>query len=120
MQRSSRLLRNSRPPPAKLVKRMARGVVLAAGPGPSGWRNAAIAAIGRAEREPAVLREWIGTWTAPMVPHCTAKLWTAATVVPHDCGPKKPKPGQQMSQLPTKLPNCGGGGAREVGRELRD
>ena len=27
------------PPPAKLVKRMARGVVLAAEPGPSGWRH---------------------------------------------------------------------------------
>ena len=47
-------------PPAKLVKRMARGVVLAAEPGPSGWRNAEIAAVGRAKGEPAVLREWIG------------------------------------------------------------
>ena len=32
--------------PAKLVKRMARGVVLVAEPGPSGWRNADIAAFG--------------------------------------------------------------------------
>ena len=46
------------PPPAKLVKRIARGVVLAAQPGPSGWRNADITAIGRAKWGPAVLREW--------------------------------------------------------------
>ena len=59
--------------PAKLVKRMARGVVLAAErmlaaePGPSGWRNADIAAIGRSEGGPAVLRDWIGTWTQATV-----------------------------------------------------
>ena len=45
------------PPPAKLVKCVARGVVLAAEPGPSSWRNADIAAIGRTEGGPAVLRE---------------------------------------------------------------
>ena len=33
-----------------------------------------------------------------MVPHCTAKLWTAATIAPLDCCPKKPEPGQQMPQ----------------------
>ena len=54
------------PPPARLVKRMARCVVLAAERGPSGG--------------PAVLRDWIGTWTRAMVPHQTAKLWTAATM----------------------------------------
>ena len=78
------------PPPAKLVKRMARGVVMAAEPRPNGWRNADIAAIGRSEGGPAVLREWIGTWTQAMVPRSTAKLWTAATIAPLDCGPKKP------------------------------
>ena len=83
---------------------MVRGVVLAAEPGPGGWRNADIAAIGKAEGGPAVLREWIGTWTRAMVPHCTAKLCTAATVAPLDCGPKKPEPGQQMAQpSPRKL-----------------
>ena len=55
-------------PPAKLVTRMARGVVLAAEQGPSGWRNADIAAIGRSEGGPAVLRDWIGTWTQATVP----------------------------------------------------
>ena len=40
---------------------MARRVVLAAERGPSGWRNADIAAIGRSEGGPAVLREWRGT-----------------------------------------------------------
>ena len=59
-------------PPAKLVKRMARRVVLAAEPGPSGWRTADIAAIGRSEGGPAVLREWIGTWTRAVVPQSTA------------------------------------------------
>ena len=84
-------------PPAKLVKRMARGVALAAESGPSGWRNADIAAIGRAEGgTKPVLREWTGT--GAMVPHCTAKLWTAATIAQFDCGPMKPEPGQQMSQ----------------------
>ena len=87
------------PPPAKLVKRMARGVVLAAEPWPRGWRNADIAATGKSEGGPAVLREWIGTWTGAMVPHRTAKLWTAAAIAPLDCGSKKPEPGQQMPQL---------------------
>ena len=77
---------------------------MAAEPGPSGWRNSDIAAIGRSEGGPAVLREWIGTWTQAMVPHSTAKLWTAATIAPLDCGPKKPEPGQQMQQpCPRKL-----------------
>ena len=69
-----------------------------------------------------MLREWIGVWTRAMVPHSTAKLWTAATIATLDCGPKKPKPGQQMPHaMPTKAsPNCVGGGASAVGRELRD
>ena len=51
-----------------------------------------------------MLREWIGTWTRAMVPHSTAKLWTAATIAPLDCGLKKPEPGQQMPQpCPRKL-----------------
>ena len=92
------------PPLLELVKRMARGVVLAAEPGPSSWRNADIAAIGRTEGQPAVLREWMGTWTQAVVPHQTAKLWTAATIAPLDCGPKKPEPGQQLPQpCPRKL-----------------
>ena len=63
-----------------------------------------MAAIGRSEGVPAVLREWVGTWTRAMVPQCTAKLWTAATIAPLDCGPKKPEPGQQMPQpCPRKL-----------------
>ena len=40
-----------------------------------------------------MLREWIGTWTRAKVPHCEAKLWTAATIAPLDCGSKKPEPG---------------------------
>ena len=82
-------------PPAKLVKRMARGVMLAAEPG---WRNADIAVISRSEGRPAVLREWTGTWTQAMVPHKTAKLRTAAAIAPLDCGSKKPEPGKQMPQ----------------------
>ena len=75
------------PPPAKLVKRMARGVVLAA-----------------EHQQLAVLREWMGTCTQAVVPHQTAKLWTAATIAPLDCGPKKPEPGQQLPQpCPRKL-----------------
>ena len=83
------------PPPVKLVKRMARWVVLAAEPGPSGWRHADIAAIGRLDRGPAALREWIGTWTRAMVPHCTAKLWTAATIAPLDCVPRNQSQGSK-------------------------
>ena len=86
------------PPPAKLAKRTARGVVLAAEPGPAVGGNADIAdiaAIGRREGGPAVLREWVGSWTQAVVPYQTAKLWTAATIAPLDCGPKKPEPGQQ-------------------------
>ena len=86
------------------MKRMARGVVLATEPGPSGWRKADIAAIGRLEGRPAVLREWMGTWPQAVVPHCTVKIWTAASIAPLECGPKKPEPGQQMPQpCPRKL-----------------
>ena len=67
-------------PPAKMVKRMARGVVLAAEWGPSSWRNADIAATGPTEEGLAVLREWMGTCTRAMVPQCTAKIWTAARI----------------------------------------
>ena len=91
-------------PTSEVGETNAQGVVLAAKPGPSGWRNAGIAAIGRSVGGPAVLREWLGTWTRAMVPHCTAKLWTAATIAPLDCGPQKPEPGQQMPQpCPRKL-----------------
>ena len=48
-------------PPAMLVKRMAGGAVLAAGP--SGSSNADIATVGRSEGGPAVLRDWMCTWT---------------------------------------------------------
>ena len=51
-----------------------------------------------------MLRDWIVPWTQAIVPHYTAKLWTAATIAPLDCGPKKPEPGQQMPQpCPRKL-----------------
>ena len=76
------------PPPAKLVKRMARGVALAAEPGPSGCRNADIVVIGRYEGGPAVLRDWIGTWTQARAPHCTAKLLTVASIAPLDWVPR--------------------------------
>ena len=71
------------PLPAKLVKRGARGVVLAAEPGPSGGRNADIAAVGSAEGGPAVccasgwahgLGQWFhtaqrSTGRRPRLPH---------------------------------------------------
>ena len=102
--RSNKLRQKFSPPPAMLVKRMARGVVLAAEPSPSGWRNADIAAIGRSEGGPAVLPEWMGTWSQALVPHQTPKLWKAATIAPLDCGPKKPRTGQHLPQpCPRKL-----------------
>ena len=76
---------------------LARGVVLAAEPGPSGWRNADIAANRRSEGGPTVPRDWIGTWTQATVPHSTAKLWTAASIGSLDCGPKKPEPGTAIA-----------------------
>ena len=85
------------PPPAKLVKRIARGVVLAAEPGPSGWHDADIAAIGLSGRTSCATR---------LDRHLdsSAKLWTSASTAPLDCGPKKPEPGQQMPQpCPRKL-----------------
>ena len=72
--------------------------MLAAKPGPSGWRNADIAAVGRSEGGLAVLRDWIGTWTQAVVPHKTGRLWTAARIAPLDCGPKKTELGQQLPQ----------------------
>ena len=74
---------------AKLVKRMARGVVLAAEPG---WRNADIAVSSRSEGRPAVLRE------------CVGRHLDSGNGPTLDCGPKKPEPGQQMPQpCPRKL-----------------
>ena len=73
------------------MNRMARSV-LAAEPGPSGWRNADIAATWRSEGGAAVLGEWMGTWTRAMVPHCTAKLWTATTIAPLDYWQQMPQP----------------------------
>ena len=58
--------------------------MLAADPGPSGWRNADIAAMGRSDGGLAVLRDWMGTWIQAMATHCTAKLWTTATIAPLD------------------------------------
>ena len=104
------------------MKRMARGVVvLAAERGPSGWRHADIAAIRRSDGGPAVLREWMGTWTQAVVPHQTVKPWTAATVFPLDCGPKKPEPGQHLPQpRPRKLrPIALAEGLDEVDGKLR-
>ena len=64
--------------------------------------------------------EWIGTWTRAMVPHYTAKLWTAATMAPLDCGPKKPESrAANAAAVPTRAsPNCVGGGAYEVDSKL--
>ena len=79
-------------------------VQLAAEPGPGGWRKADLAAIGRPDGGPAVLCDWISTWTQAVVPPKTAKLWTAPTIAPLDCGPKKAEPGQTMQQpCPRKL-----------------
>ena len=97
------------------VKRMARGVVLAAEPGPSSWRNAAIAAIGHSVGGPAVLRDWIGTWTQAMVPHCTAKLWTAATIAE-----ETEAWATFATTLPTQAsPRCSGRGLGGVDGKLR-
>ena len=104
------------PPSAKLVKRMARRLVLAAEPGPSGWRNADIAAIGRSEGGPAVLREWIGTWTWAMVPHSTAKLDSD-----HDCTARLWSQETRTwtadaAAVPSETaPDCVGGSAYEAG-----
>ena len=71
------------------------------------WQQSRAPAVGETQTSrpldartggPAVLREWMGTWTHAVVPHQTAKLWTAATIAPLDCGPKKPEPGQQLPQ----------------------
>ena len=72
--------------------------------GPSGWRNAGIVAIERSVCGPAVLRDWIGTWAQTVVPHKTASLWTATTIAPLDCDPKKPEFGHRMPKpCPRKL-----------------
>ena len=86
---------------------------MAAEPGPSRWRNADVAALGRFDGGLAVLCDWIGVWTQAIVPPKTLELWTAASTASLDCGPKKPDPGQQMPQL-----YCAGGGAREGDRWL--
>ena len=76
----------------------------AAEPGSRGWRDTDIAATGRSEGGPAVLRDWRGMGTRAVVLHRTARLWTASTIAPLDCRPKKPESSQQIPQpCPQKL-----------------
>ena len=76
----------------------------AAEPGSRGWRDTDIAATGRSEGGPAVLRDWRGMGTQAVILHRMARLWTASTIAPHDCGPKKPESSQQIPQpCPQKL-----------------
>ena len=43
-------------------------------------------------------------WAQGVVPHSIAPLWTAATMAPPDCNPKKPEPGEHLLQpCPRKL-----------------
>ena len=103
VQRSNKLRQNSRAHQRSWLNGWP-GVSCWREQGPSEWRNADIAAIGRSEGGPPVLHDWISTWTQAMVPHKTAKLRTVATIASPDWGPKKPEPGQQMPQpYPRKL-----------------
>ena len=49
-------------PPTELIKRLVRGLSQGAEPGPSGWRNADISAVCRAEWGPQTLRAWTRMW----------------------------------------------------------
>ena len=92
------------PPTTQTVKEAARKLALAAEPGPSGWRNGDIADVCRHHGGPQTLRAWAGIWTAARPTTCTAALWTAATIAPKDCGPKKPEPGEPCAEpAPRKL-----------------
>ena len=55
---------------------------LAAGPGPSGFRNSYIALVHAAPGGPAVLATWAATWVQATVSPWLADLWTAALVRP--------------------------------------
>ena len=92
------------PPTTQTVKKAARKLALAAEPGPSGWRNGDIADVCRHHGGQQTLRAWAGIWTAARPTTCTAALWTAATIAPKDCGPKKPEPGEPcVEPAPCKL-----------------
>ena len=81
--------------------------------GPSCWRNADIAAKGRSEGGPAVLRDWIGTLDSG---GCTA-----ATIALLGCGQKKPEPraAYAVTLCAKNCLHCVGGGADAAGRKLR-
>ena len=97
-------------PLAKLVKRMARR-----SSGGGTGRNADIAAIWRSEGEPAVLRDWIGTWTQ-------AVAGRPAATAPLGLWPEEARAGSaNAAAMPTQsVLHRARGGAAEAYRKLRD
>ena len=76
-------------PPTELVKRLCREVATGAEPGPSGWRNADISWICRADHGPQAWRWWMQQWHSASVTAFTRNLWSSALVTPLDCGQKR-------------------------------
>ena len=87
------LSRHVAPVPHRLVRRRLRLAKLAAQPGPSGWRNGFLAAVGEARGGVAALSRWADVWRRAMVIPDTAALWTAACVCPLDAGSAAVEPG---------------------------
>ena len=80
------LARHVAPVPHRLVRRRLRLAKMAAQPGPSGWRNGFLAAVGESRGGVAALSRWADAWKrAQVIPETTA-LWTAACVCPLDAG----------------------------------
>ena len=76
----------------------------AAEPGASSWRNDDVSTIVRLPGGPATARSWASIWTRGQASEFTARLWTAAIIVPLDCGAKKASPGEVLPEpTPRKL-----------------
>ena len=106
------LSRHVAPVPHRLVRRRPRLAKMAAQPGPSGWRNGFLAAVGEARGGVAALSRWTDVWRRAMIIPETATLWTAACVCPLDAGSAAVEPGAPpkrkiqpiaLSEAPLKL-----------------
>lgn len=76
----------------KHVRRRLRVIKTAAQPGPSCWRNSYLARIGEVRGGVAALARWSTLWAKGNITEDVAELWTAAIVVPVDCGQAKVGP----------------------------
>eukprot|EP00974_Lingulodinium_polyedra_P096955 9396164-Lingulodinium_polyedra.AAC.1 len=72
------------------MRRVARFLAPGAAPGASSWRNPDISEIARTKGGVEALAAWLRGWAEGGLSAASARVWTAALIVPLDVGPKKP------------------------------